>query len=100
MALTYNPRGSTAYLYATEVIPRTKRLSFATFHFTVDGFLSIITACYFFYIGDVNIFFAIVGIIFTIALIVIQIFVPETPSFLLATGDTEGFTASIQKFTG
>jgi hypothetical protein len=28
------------------------------------------------------------------------VFIPETPSFLLATGDTEGFTASIQKITG
>jgi hypothetical protein len=71
MALSYNPRGSTAYLYATEVLPPSRRLTFGTFNFTLDGIFSITAACYFYYVGDVNSFFIVAGLIFTLALIAI-----------------------------
>ena len=52
MALAYNPRSSTAFLYASEIIPPSKRILFSTFNFTLDGIFSISAACYFYYIGD------------------------------------------------
>jgi hypothetical protein len=69
MALSYNPRGSTAYLFASELLPPRKRLLFGTSNFTIDGLFSISAAGYFYYIGDVNLLFIVVGVIFTLALL-------------------------------
>lgn len=52
MALSYNPRGSTSYLYALEVIPDRARLLFGTILFFFDGCFSVFTAVYFFYWKD------------------------------------------------
>ena len=100
MALAYNPRSSTAYLYATEILPPSKRLLFGTILFFIDGMVSVSAAVYFYYVGDQNLFFLIIGAIFVVALAVMLIALPETPSFLLASGQGEIFRDSLEKLTG
>ena len=48
MGLTYNPRGSTAYLYAVEVLPPKWRLFFGSTLFFIDGLVSVFAAFYFY----------------------------------------------------
>jgi hypothetical protein len=48
LGLTYNPRGSTAYLYGAEMLPKEKRLTFGTLLFFIDGCFSIFAAFYFY----------------------------------------------------
>jgi hypothetical protein len=48
LGLTYNPRGSTAYLYGAEMLPKEKRLIFGTFLFFIDGCFSIFASFYFY----------------------------------------------------
>lgn len=49
LGITYNPRGSTAYLYGAEMLPVDKRLKFGSVLFFIDGIFSIFAAFYFYY---------------------------------------------------
>jgi MFS family permease len=49
MGLTYNPRGSTVYLYAVELLPVDTRLLFGSALFFTDGCISIFASVYFYY---------------------------------------------------
>lgn len=100
MALAYNPRSSTAYLYAAELLPPNRRLFFGTSLFLFDGMFSVFAAFYFWKFGDMNALFIGVGVVFCIALTYMTIVMPETPSFLLAKGDVEGYQASLSFITG
>ena len=91
MGLSYNPRGSTSYLYALEVIPNEARLLFGTLLFFFDGCFSVFTAVYFFYWKSQNLYLIVLGAVFTLALIVMKFFLPETPAFLLMKGDINGY---------
>ena len=48
LGLTYNPRGSTVYLYSAELLPKDKRLLFGSLLFFIDGMFSV-SASYYFY---------------------------------------------------
>ena len=91
MGLSYNPRGSTSYLYALEVIPNEARLLFGTLLFFFDGCFTVFTAVYFFYWKSQNLYLIVLGAVFTLALIVMKFFLPETPAFLLMKGDINGY---------
>lgn len=100
LAVTYNPRSSTVYLYAAEFLPPNKRLWFGSTLFFLDGCFGIFASYYFYTWKDQNLFFIIIGTIFTISLVILAFFLPETPSFLLMKGDVAGFKKSIEMMTG
>ena len=100
LGLTYNPRGSTAYLYGAEMLPTKKRLLFGQILFFADGIFSICASFYFYSIGNLNAFFIGILIAFTTALIAMQFLLPETPSFLLMKGDIAGYQHSLAIVTG
>ena len=91
MALAYNPRSSTAYLYGAEILPPRKRLMFGTSLFMLDGCFGMFASFYFYTWKDQDFFFVIVFTVFSTALIVMAVLFPETPSFCLTIGDVTGF---------
>jgi hypothetical protein len=52
LATSYNPRGSTAYLYGAEILPPKMRLLFNTANFLIDGCVGILATIYFYYFGS------------------------------------------------
>ena len=90
-ALAYNPRSSTAYLYGAEILPPRKRLMFGTSLFMLDGCFGMFASFYFYTWKDQDFFFVIVLTVFSTALIVMALFLPETPSFCLTIGNVAGF---------
>ena len=90
-ALAYNPRSSTAYLYGAEILPPRKRLMFGTSLFMLDGCFGMFASFYFYTWKDQDLFFVIVLTVFSTALIVMALFLPETPSFCLIIGNVAGF---------
>lgn len=91
LGLSYNPRGSTAYLYGAEMLPVNKRLLYGSILFFLDGCFSVFASYYFYTWKNQNLFFSIVFCVFTTALLIMIIFLPETPSFLLMKGDVAGY---------
>jgi len=91
MALAYTPRASTAYLYGAEILPPKKRLMFGTILFMIDGCFGMFAPFYFYTWKDQNTLFIIIFVVFLSALIVMQLFLPETPSFCLTVGNVSGF---------
>lgn len=100
MGLTYNPRGSTVYLFAVEMIPFNSRLMFGSALFFFDGCFSVFVSFYFYYWKNQNSLLIVLGTLFTTALVVLHFFLPETPQFLLVKGDVTGYQLSIAKITG
>lgn len=100
LGLTYNPRGSTAYLYGAEMLPTEKRLKFGSLVFFCDGIVSILASLYFYTYKQLNVWFIIVLVVFTTALVLMAVLLPETPCFLLMRGDIEGYQKSLAKVTG
>jgi len=91
LGLTYNPRGSTAYLYGAEMLPVDKRLLFGSLLFFIDGLFSVFASFYFYTFKNQNVFFIGICIIFVTALVIMALFLPETPSFLLMKGNIPGY---------
>ena len=52
MGLFYATRASTAYLYASEVLPSNCKLKFGMCLFCVDGITTMLTACFFRYVAN------------------------------------------------
>jgi MFS family permease len=100
LGLTYNPRGSTAYLYGAEMLPTNKRLLFGQVLFFADGIFSICASFYFYSVGNLNAFFAGVLVAFTTALVAMTFLLPETPSFLLMKGDIVEYQRIVALVTG
>lgn len=100
VALFYNPRCSTSFLFANEMIPAKYRLLFNNIVFTSDGIISILTGYYYYKIGDQFLTFKITITLFVISLLCIYLVMPETPSFLLTKGRNEEYINSIQTVTG
>lgn len=86
IALAYNPRASTAYLYATEVLPKRRRMLFGGTLFTFEGLFTVSVAYYFYVYRDQNTIMIGVSVACILAMIVLFFFLPESPSFLLITG--------------
>lgn len=100
LGTSYNPRASTAYLYGAEMLPVNKRLKFGSVLFFIDGIFSICAAYYFYKFKSINTFFIAVLCCFTTAWLILAIFLPETPSFLLMRGDIPAYNKSLAKMTG
>lgn len=100
LGLTYNPRGSTVYLYSAELLPKDKRLLFGSLLFFIDGMFSVSASYYFYEFKSQNAFFLFIIVGFTTAWILMIVFLPETPSFLLMKGDIKGYRLSLAKVTG
>mmetsp|Transcript_67896 Transcript_67896/g.94014 ORF Transcript_67896/g.94014 Transcript_67896/m.94014 type:complete len:315 (+) Transcript_67896:458-1402(+) len=100
IALAYNPRASTSYLYATEVLPKRRRMLFGGTLFTIDGLFTISAAYYFFVVGDQNLMMILLSGTCILAMIVLFFFLPESPSFLLITGKGIEYQKSIDKLIG
>jgi len=86
MALAYNPRASTSYLYATELLPKSKKMIFGSALFGIDGLFTIFSAYFFFVVRDQNAMMAILGTACLLSVITFYFFLPDSPSFLLLTG--------------
>jgi len=99
MGLTYNPRGSTAYLYAVEVLPPRMRLIFGSTLFFVDGLVSVSAAYYFYKWKSVNVVLIVIGAFLTSAIITMNFLLPETPQFLLVRGKVDAYQLSIARLT-
>lgn len=100
MGLCYNPRGSTAYLYGCEILPKPLRLYFSTVNFSLDGTITMTAPLFFYYIGDIRVFFMIMGTIFTTALLSFIFILPESPSFLLSKANIDGYQKAMVQLTG
>lgn len=100
LGISYNPRGSSAYLYGAEMLPTEKRLNFGSILFFTDGIISMSAAFYFYTFKKLNVFFFVALSIFATALVLMTILLPETPCFLLMRGDIEGYQRSLAKVTG
>lgn len=100
LGITYNPRGSSAYLYGAEMLPTEKRLMFGSCVFFCDGIVSILASFYFYTYKTLSVFFVIVLTIFTSALTLMVVLLPETPCFLLMRGNIDAYHFSLAKVTG
>jgi hypothetical protein len=100
LGITYNPRGSSTYLYGAEMLPTEKRLQFGSILFFADGIVSMSSAFYFYTFKKLSVFFFVFLSIFVTALILMTFLLPETPCFLLMRGDIEGYQRSLAKVTG
>lgn len=103
VGLTYNPRGSVAYLYGTEFLGKKQKLNFGQMNFILSGIIHGLSALWFYTIKDQNLYFMIIAILLLIAMLWILIFVPESPLFLYEKHEFQKFTAALEyiaKFNG
>lgn len=100
IALAYNPRASTSYLYATEVLPKRGRMFYGGMVFTIDGLFTVSAAYYFFVVRDQNLMMIILSGACVLAMILIFFFLPESPSFLLITGKGVEYQKSLDTLLG
>lgn len=79
VGLTYNPRGSVAYLYGSEFLDKESRLRFGIINFVISGLLCAFSALWFYVTKDQNLYFAIMIALLLIAMFWVAIAVPESP---------------------
>jgi len=79
MGLTYNPRASTVYLYAVELLPSSTRLLFGSTLFFIDGCISVSAAVYFYYWKNQNLLFFVIAALLTLSIVLMHFILPETP---------------------
>lgn len=79
VGLTYNPRGSVAYLYGSEFLDKESRFIFGMFNFVISGILCGLSALWFYVTKDQNLYFLILIILILIAMFWVAIAVPESP---------------------
>ena len=84
IGLTYNVRGSTAYLYGCEFLITSKHLLFGQILFLIAGILMALTAFCFYVFKSQVVFFFFVIVIMTLATSWMILFAPESPHFLLS----------------
>jgi len=60
----------------------------------------MLASLYFYTYKQLNVFFIILLVVFTTALVLMAVLLPETPCFLLMRGDIEGYRKSLAKVTG
>mmetsp|Transcript_5144 Transcript_5144/g.3607 ORF Transcript_5144/g.3607 Transcript_5144/m.3607 type:complete len:102 (+) Transcript_5144:426-731(+) len=100
MALSYNPRASTSYLYATEVLPQKRKMLFGSMCFCFDGLFTIFAAYFFLFVRDQNTMMMILGSSCLVALTLVLCLLPESPSFLLITGKMVKYRAAMNNLAG
>ena len=83
MGLCYTTRSSTAYLYASEILPEKYRLHFGSTIFMIDGFTTICTATFFGTLGSQDLYLMWSASISILALFAFYLWAPESPPYLL-----------------
>ena len=86
IGLTYNVRGSGAYLYACEFLPTKYHLNFGQVLFFIAGILMGLTSYCFYVFKSQEVFFLFVIIIMILSTSWVILFAPESPHFLLNKG--------------
>jgi MFS family permease len=84
MGLTYNSRGSTAYIFGCEFLHSSKHMLFGQSMFFLVGILMIASSLIFMVSKDQNIYFIFLIVMMLIAIMWIALFAPESPQFLLS----------------
>lgn len=82
MAITYNARSAVAYLYNSELMETNKRIYIGTCVFGFSGFYQAFTAWWFWYTKDQWIYSGSICVGTFIALMLMQVFIPESPLYL------------------
>lgn len=89
IGLTYNPRGSVAYLYGAEFLEKKEKLKFGAYNFTLSGVLQFLSAVWFYYLKNQDSYFVIMILMMTASIVWVHFFVPESPVFLYEIQDFE-----------
>ena len=103
IGLTYNTRGSTAYLYGTEFLPSSYHLLFGQATFIGAGVSAAASGLFFYLFKSQTIYFIILILMISLSLFWTVVFAPESPIFLY---ECERFhelshaLAAIQKVNG
>ena len=87
IGLTYNPRGSVAYLYGAEFLEKREKLKFGAYNFTLSGVLQFLSAVWFYYFKNQDSYFVIMIIMMTLSIAWVYLYVPESPVFLYEIRD-------------
>lgn len=88
VGLSYSPRGSSSYTYASESMHTTQaKLTFSVQMFTLDGILTMVTSCLFWggYLTW-RIYMIVSLSVILIALLIVALVLPESPVFLYEKG--------------
>ena len=89
LALTYNTRSSTAYIYGTEFLPKSEKLNYGAFLFGISGLLQVVTPGFFYYYKSQTLYLIIMALLIFIAIAFIGIVTPESPMYLYEKGRFE-----------
>lgn len=79
MGLTYNSRGSTAYLFGCEFLPTKKHLIYGQINFLHIGFIMVMAAIIFKTTRSQNFYFIIIALSMCVAIAWIMFVAPESP---------------------
>lgn len=96
IGLTYNTRGSTAYLYGTEFLPSSYHLLFGQATFIGAGSSAALSGLYFYLFKSQTLYFVILILAISLSLFWTIIFAPESPIFLY---ECERFSELKQAFS-
>lgn len=84
MGLTYNSRGSTAYLFGCEFLPSRLHMVFGQLMFLIVGILMISSSLLFMWTKSQTLYFIVLSSLMLVAIAWVAFFAPESPHFLLS----------------
>lgn len=90
VGMSYNPRNSISYLFASEFLETKNKLWIGQAVFLVSGVIQTLSALWFWYFKSQTSYFWFLLILVTSSLLFVMFFVPESPPYLLARKDFDG----------
>jgi len=82
IGFTYNARSTGAYLFNTEFIESEKRINIGICLWTFSGAMQGLSAFWFWYTKDQEAYFKLIIVLLFVAILIIYLFVPESPLYL------------------
>lgn len=82
IGLSYNTRGSTAYIYGTEWLPSSYHLVFGQATFIGTGLSAAASGLFFYWNKSQTIYFIVIIVCMGLSLLWTIVFAPESPLFL------------------
>ena len=93
--LTYAPRASLTYVWALELTTRDSESHYSMLSMLFDSMCLLVLGLYFLAFHSMAVLLYLVCAVQTVAIVLMVLYIPESPSFLYEKGDFEGFLQSV-----